>query len=682
MPRKSKILVGDFETVVTGEKDQDETAVWASALVEIWTEDVKIFGSLPETYNYLEGLKENLIVYYHNLAFDGSFWIDWLINEKEIPQAYTTMKDETSGMTDYKFFKDNLMKSGSFKYSISDRGQWYTITIKTKHGVFIEIRDSLKLMPASVKKLGKDFDTKHKKTSIEYEGFRFPGCEISDQEREYIANDVLVVKECLEKMYEEGYSRLTIGSCCMAEFREIYKEKDSRGTLAYFYRLFPDLYTFGIDEKVHGAPNADAWIRKSYRGGWCYVVPGKSKRILENGCTIDANSLYPSVMLSGSGNVYPYGEPHFWRGNRIPDAAVGKDRFYFIRIRTRFYLRPGKLPFVQIKRSKLYRSTEMLETSDWIDKEGNAYRTLGDGTQMIPELTLTEIDFMLLQDHYTLEDFEILDGVWFNARVGLFDDYIEKYRKLKEASTGAKRSIYKLLSNNLYGKFGASKLSSFKIAFPKDNGVIAFLSQYAEDKKPGYIAVGSAVTSYARFKTISVAQANYYGPDKPGFVYSDTDSCHSNFTPDNLRGVDLHPTAYLAWKVEAEWDKGYFTRQKTYIEHLTVKDGKPLDKPEYNVICAGMPERPKKLFELSMQGTASPAGHTDPDTGKTIPWTEDEYLFLFDENGEPIKRDYNDFDEGLSIPGKLIAKRVRGGVVLQRTSYEMLKPKKPTLKDG
>lgn len=42
------------------------------------------------------------------------------------------------------------MPNDSFNYSISNMGQWYRITIKTNHKI-IEIRDSLKLIPFSVK---------------------------------------------------------------------------------------------------------------------------------------------------------------------------------------------------------------------------------------------------------------------------------------------------------------------------------------------------------------------------------------------------------------------------------------------------------------------------------------------------------------------------------------------------
>ena len=87
MARKFRYFVGDFETTVF--PNQTHTEVWASALVELFTDDVKIFHSIQETYDYLRSLKTNLIIYYHNLKFDGSFWLSFLMTELKYMQAVT-----------------------------------------------------------------------------------------------------------------------------------------------------------------------------------------------------------------------------------------------------------------------------------------------------------------------------------------------------------------------------------------------------------------------------------------------------------------------------------------------------------------------------------------------------------------------------------------------------------------
>ena len=150
---------------------------------------------------------------------------------------------------------------------------------------------------------------------MEYTGFRYSGCKITDEEKEYIKNDVLVVKEALEIMFNEGHNKLTIGSCCLAEFKKIIGKDD-------FKNYFPNLTEITLDKETYGSFNAEEYIRKSYRGGWCYVVKGKENKIYTKGITADVNSLYPSVMSSDSGNRYPVGQPYFWQGDYIDEQAL------------------------------------------------------------------------------------------------------------------------------------------------------------------------------------------------------------------------------------------------------------------------------------------------------------------------------------------------------------------------
>lgn len=645
--RKYRYFTGDFETTVY--KGQVNTEVWVSACVELFTEDVKIFHSIDEQYKYFLSLDCNVCVYYHNLKFDGAFWLSYLLVDLGYEQAYVKHSDD---INDMEWLPEKEMKNKTFTYSISNMGQWYRITIKDKNR-FIEIRDSLKLLPFSVKKIGESFGTKHKKLDMEYTGFRYAGCEITDDEKEYIANDVLVVKEALEIMFTEGHKKLTIGSCCLGEYKKSIGGKN-------YERLFPNVYEIPINP-IHSHETAGDWIKHSYRGGWCYLVKGKEKQILTNGTTADVNSLYPSMMSSESGNRYPVGEPTFWHGNFIPDEALKSNRYYFIRIKTRFYLKENMLPFIQIKNNLLYKGTEALETSDVYNvKDGKYYTKYIDLDGKVQEakvtLTLTMTDFELIKEHYELVDFEIIDGCYFRSAIGIFDNYIDKYKKIKLESKGAKKELAKLFLNNLYGKMASSKNSSYKVAYIKEDKSIGFITVIANDKKPGYIPVGSAITSYARNFTIRAAQKNFYGKDKDGFVYADTDSIHCNLPPEKIKGITVHPKDFCCWKLESNWDKAIFIRQKTYIEHVTHEDLEPLDTPFYNIKCAGMPQKCKQLFLRSMQG----------DLAK-----DDEQLTDEERDFLSKKRELTDFDIGLVVPSKLIPKRIRGGVLLVPTTYEM-----------
>ena len=645
--RKFKTFACDFETTVY--KGQEYTEVWAAACVELNTDEVNIFHSIKEQFDYFLSLNCNVCGYYHNLKFDGSFWVSYLLIDLGFEQAYI---DLTGDGTLFKWIDTKDMKNKTFKYSISEMGQWYYIIIKVNNHI-IELRDSLKLLPFSLRKIGKSFNTKHQKLEMEYTGFRYAGCTISDEEKEYISNDVLVLKEALEIIFMEGHNKLTIGSCCLSEYKKIVGNK--------YDEMFPNLYNIKLDTNIHKYNTVGEWIRRSYKGGWCYLVKGKENKIFNEGITADVNSLYPSMMSSESGNRYPIGLPTFWEGNYIPNKALMPDKYYFVRVKTRFYIKKGFLPTVQIKGNLLYKSNQWLETSDYYDKVTDRYYEKyyngnGDLCNTRVELTLTMTDFELLKRHYDLVDFEILDGCYFDSKIGIFDEYIERYKKIKLTTKGAKRELAKLFLNNLYGKMASSTDSSFKIAYVKADKSLGFISVCDDSKQPGYIPVGSAITSYARNFTINAAQQNYYGVDNHGFIYADTDSIHCDLPSGEIKGIKVHDKNFCCWKLESCWDKAIFVRQKTYIEHVVAENLNLIEKPYYNLKCAGMPDRCKDLFIKSMD---------NKEIKKEEEFTEDEKQFL------STPRNITDFKIGLKVPSKLLPKRIRGGVLLVNTTYQM-----------
>ena len=341
-------------------------------------------------------------------------------------------------------------------------------------------------------------------------------------------------------------------------------------------------------------------------------------------------------MSSESGNYYPVGLPKFWSGNEIPDQALG--RYYFIRIRCRFKLKKNMLPTVQIKGNFLYRGTEYLETSDIYDYESKTYKRYyvkeGVKHDSYITMTMTCTDYELFLKHYDILDMVIMDGCWFYKEIGLFDAYMKKWKQIKQTSTGARRELAKLYLNNLYGKYASSSDSSYKIPYINSKDVLGFEMVEENEKKLVHIAIGSAITSYSRAFVINAAQQNYYGVDKDGFIYADTDSIHCSGDPKTIKGVRIHPTDFCAWKLESYWDKAIFVRQKTYIEHVTHSDGEPI-KPYYNIRYAGMSDTAKEEFI----------------------------------NNHVME----DFKEGLQLSHMLKPVRMRGGIVLVNKGYKMKK---------
>ena len=127
--KETKIMAADFETTVY--EGQTFTEVWASAVVELNSENVSVFHSIDETFKFFKQQKTNLIVYYHNLKFDGSFWIDWLSKNDKFKVAIEPGSEEHP-----EFIKQSQMDNNTYRYTISDRGQWYQIIIRVNNFFF------------------------------------------------------------------------------------------------------------------------------------------------------------------------------------------------------------------------------------------------------------------------------------------------------------------------------------------------------------------------------------------------------------------------------------------------------------------------------------------------------------------------------------------------------------------
>ena len=128
----------DFETTT----NPDDCRVWAWGLYNIETEQFQIGNDLNAFFDLFR--KKSTTVYFRNLKFDGEFILYWLF---ENGFEYRTDKRE--------------LATNTFTTLISDKGQWYTMTICFKktmtQSVNLTINDSLKLLPFSIAKTAKAF---------------------------------------------------------------------------------------------------------------------------------------------------------------------------------------------------------------------------------------------------------------------------------------------------------------------------------------------------------------------------------------------------------------------------------------------------------------------------------------------------------------------------------------------
>lgn len=609
------IYACDFETSVYA--GQVNTEVWASGACQLGSHKLLIWNNLDDFMEWALTLKESTVLYFHNLKFDGSFIVSWLLKKG------------------YKHFHGKIadMKMDEFSTSISEMGLWYKINLPVinSHST-VEIRDSLKLLPFSLRKVTKDFGVCHQKLEMEYVGERHAGYQMNEDEQAYFENDLIGLAECLEEVFNRGINSLTIGSECMKEFKKGFERTE-------YSHLFPDLMQLYTPFMYKGEPESvDHFCREAYRGGWCYVNPKVKGEIQHNGITLDVNSLYPSRMHSEGGCYYPVGKPKAYTDPAfIKCYAEGhqtcKEEYFYIRIKCVFELKEGYLPTIQVHHDTRFNPRTYLTSSGKEEIAMDAHGDISYTNKVV--LTLTKTDYYLFMEHYKVKRLEYIGMLVFPAVIGLFDNYLNVWREAKlTAVSKVDRTIAKLFMNNLYGKTAANDNSSYKIPFLGEDGSLKFEMREEHDKTPGYIAVGAAITSYAREFTIRAAQENI-----EYFCYSDTDSIHLNCQQEDVTGCIIHDKNFNCWKVESIWLRGWFVRAKSYIEE-TAPD-------EYDVKCAGMPQSCKDKF-------ASMIRKHNPE------WVGCGY------------EDITAFKPGLVVSGKLVARQVPGGVLLCNTTFKFL----------
>ena len=193
------IFCADFETTT----DLEDCRVWAYAIVNIEEVENVIYGN--SIVSFLHWCESNCgnIVYFHNLAFDGAFIIDYI---------------ERNGWT---WVNSKKLARTNYTTLISDMNQVYSITLCFGKNKRIEFRDSLKVIPLSIEDMAKAFKLPIQKGTLDYEAYREVGHRLTDEEKEYIKYDVQIAAMSIKPFIEQGFSRLTAGSNALYEFYDI-----------------------------------------------------------------------------------------------------------------------------------------------------------------------------------------------------------------------------------------------------------------------------------------------------------------------------------------------------------------------------------------------------------------------------------------------------------------------------
>ena len=568
-------FVADFETTT----DETDCRVWGVAWVNIdsvnlpnYGNTLRIENSLEKFLDYFKVLEGTHDCYFHNLKFDGSFIIDYLLRN-----GYT--------------YDDFLTEPNTFSTMITEQKVFYSIKVRfkdrpqiNKNGkpkmrkgspvvkkCIINFKDSLKKIPLKVSQIAKSYGIKEQKTEIDYKMFRPIGYELTDKEKEYITNDVIIVAKALDDMINrQGQTALTISSDALADFKHRLANvprgttKDKERAEECFRQWFPELTL-----------EADTFIRRAYKGGYTYANPKFAGQVVGRGLVYDVNSLYPSCMRDC---YLPYDVPIYFKG--VPEPT--KDYPLFItHFKCTFKIKPNHLPTIQLKNNSRFIETEYLTEVDTVE-----------------ELFLTNVDLKLFEEHYDIFDLEFIDGFYFKARVGFFEDYIEYWGNIKKTTKDkGKRQLAKLMLNSLYGKFASTTSGMMKEPFLNEDEDVKYIQVEKETRPPVYTALACFTTAWARNKMIRSAQACF---DR--FLYCDTDSLHVLGL--DIPEIDIHESELGFWKCEGIFSQAKYLRPKTYLETFCQINGDNITSPEdyekstsydTEVKCCGMPDNMKRL---------------------------------------------------------------------------------------
>lgn len=504
--------VADFETTTT-----EPTRVWAWGITRIGKKRVDYDVYINTFFEWIEAelqLDKNLQIYFHNLKFDAGFLLDYLLTNQ------------------YKYSKTK--EDRTFTCLIDKMNNFYSITVifkkYTKGYKKVTFLDSMKKLPFSVAKLAEAFKLPMLKGKIDYEKERAIGYQLTENEKNYLKNDVQIVSHALHVQLKEGLKKMTIGSDALHSFKElITKEK--------FKELYP---VFNVD--------ADSHMRKAYKGGFTYLKEGYAGKDIGKGIILDVNSLYPSVLYDC---LLPYGPAIHFSGKYEPSPYFP---LYIQTFSCTFTVKKDHLPTIQLKNSGRFSEVEYIKNS---------------GIEPVT-LQLTNVDLELFFDHYHVKHLTWKEGYMFFGNNGVFNQYVDYWMAVKEKHSDTKNALYhiaKLMLNSLYGKFGTSPEKINKIPELSHEGIVRYIEEPKEEQKPGkpiYTPLAAFVTSYARDITIRTAQKFY---DR--FIYADTDSLH--LVGDELPNIEIHPSKLGAWDHEKTFTRARYLKPKLYAFEI---DGK------------------------------------------------------------------------------------------------------------
>tara|TARA_R110002020_G_scaffold143534_1_gene315865 strand:+ start:260 stop:2155 length:1896 start_codon:yes stop_codon:yes gene_type:complete len=526
---------------------------YAFCVLKNWKGDIqKVFYDLSEAKDFLHTRPTNVIVYAHNCwKFDGLAFYD----VKELIHA-------------------DRLATGT---------RIISMTIETESGIKIEWRDTVAILPLSVSALGDSLGLPKGETPIDYIKGRRRA--VTPLDVEYCVRDVEILRQSVIQLDN------SFNEWCDAP-PETYELPPTSASMAYriwCHNFWPSRWisktkrrsrgkkTFGevlLDE--HGNPKtttsfrAFCNIRANETLGFAFYG-GRTQVITQPGLlhewvhSVDANSLYPSVML-----------------NDYPNMATCRQLAPILQNLNNILSDSNRLCWAHITLKGGVNSPVFLPNTtedgrrQWDSKEF-------DGWLCEPEIK-----------HALKSGYEIIEikELHYASVMRPFDEYVNKFYNLRreyQKNNDSRELLCKLLLNALFGRFGMKDiceridqpekvaeilegddwLETHKLQFyDGPNGEFAYLEGFEPTRKSNSTWFGFAAfcTSYGRVELQKVIEAA-----GSAACYTDTDSVH--FTVDGydrvMKEIDIGPELGQ-WKFETPPDGIPFCRwwePKAYVQY-------------------------------------------------------------------------------------------------------------------
>lgn len=471
----TNIAAFDIETTRLPDMDQSIMYIW-----QMQIDEYTIIGRYwYQFYDLLLRLKERLnglymVLWVHSLSYEFQF----------LKGRYEFEEDEVFCTDNRKVLKCTMFDSFEFRCSYLHSN--------------MSLAKFIDAVGAKTKKLdGKLFD---------YSKVRYPWTPLNDYEIEYCINDVKGLTEAIRtEMEKDGDTLYTIPLTSTGYVRRDCKKAMKEYNNLQLKALLPDAYIYTM-------------LREAYRGGNTHANRFYADQIVENVNSVDESSAYPSALLN---RMYPM-RPWYHEG------AVTPDRLRYLLDKRRRKAIVMRIAFWDLKLRNPFDGCPYLSR----DKCRHIEKGVYDNGRILScdymETTITDIDFRLIQTHYTWSGSNAYD-VAYSRYEPLPEPYrrtIEDYYKKKTSLKGVDDYFYGKAKSKLNGLYGLSSQDPCKLSIIFRNGQYEIEEVSVEDlieknNKKAFLSYAWGV-----FCTAHARAALQLAIDAAGdnFVYCDTDS--------------------------------------------------------------------------------------------------------------------------------------------------------------